>query len=210
MANSGEGPRAVNPFSMAWRGRLAQFFFLMTLFSFPIFSVPCDKGTCSSAIEVVVSFLHHQGLVNKGALKCIAYPAALLNKVESIVGDSEDFSLPLWDNLLDRFRSEEAAESHSADIVLLAGSILCLLGALLSAVGPSYVSLAGMAVLLWYIFIEASEMQDVYALPMFTLALICSLGCLSMDGLIPKPKSSGNPPRNASFHKSNRKERFAS
>lgn len=148
--------------------------------------------------------------MSKGVLKALVYPAAFLSQTESIVADNEDFALPDWKRLLDRFEIDGATAQSggSTDLVLLGGCLLSVLGALLSAFGPSYVSLISVAVLLWYIFFEGASRQDVYALPMFTLAVLCALGCLPVDGLFPKSRVPMEVVKNASFHSSSRGNRL--
>ncbi|MCO5570719.1 hypothetical protein L7F22_024447 [Adiantum nelumboides] len=76
-----------------WRHRASQFYFLIVLFSFPIFSIPCQKGTCSSPVEVAATHLLSIG-ADQSIAKALLYPGCVFRKLEGIVADNEPFSFP--------------------------------------------------------------------------------------------------------------------
>ncbi|KAJ7552513.1 hypothetical protein O6H91_06G058500 [Diphasiastrum complanatum] len=178
----------------SWRFRCANFYTLIILFSVPLFSVPCSKGTCTTPVEVVAAFLHTQGLLGEGIAKVIIYPGAILNKAEAVMADNQAFTLPDWDTLLQDFKvSRQFADGEQYSSVKNGlfgfGCFLCLVGATLSVLGPSLISAFGMLTLLWYIYEEGKNRQDVYALPMFGLAILCSFAAFNFDWVSSKQSS---------------------
>lgn len=161
-----------------WRHRAAQFYFLILLFSFPLFSIPCQKGTCSSPVEIAAASLLSNG-VNEGVAKALLYPASVFSRLELIVTNSEPFSFPNWKTLLKDMNmivNSNANEKHSIPKVgIIVGSSLCIIGAGFALFGLMHVSTCGMLTLLWYIFTLGGKDSDVYALPLFGLALFCAL-----------------------------------
>lgn len=170
-----------------WRHRATQFYFLIILFSFPIFSIPCQKGTCSSPVEVVAAHLLSNG-ADESFAKALLYPGAMFTKLERIVADNEPFAFPAWDTLLkDLSMTTEGngkEEISVAKMLVLIGSCLCVIGAVFAIFGLMQVGACGMVVLLWYIYTRGGKDSDVFALPMFALAMFCSIGgLLNLEGL---------------------------
>ncbi|KAI5073734.1 hypothetical protein GOP47_0011747 [Adiantum capillus-veneris] len=170
-----------------WRHRASQFYFLIILFSFPIFSIPCQKGTCSSPVEVVAAHLLSNG-GDQSIAKALLYPGSVFRKLEGIVADNEPFAFPSWNTLLKDLRmmvGNKNEESSVAKMAVIAGSYLCVIGAVFAIFGLMQVSACGMSALLWYIYTMGGKDGDVFALPMFALAMFCAIGgLLNLEGLL--------------------------
>ena len=53
------------------------------------------------------------------------------------------------------------------------------------------VSACGMVIVIWYIYTLGGKDSDVFALPMFTLAMFCAMGgCINLDGFLKKGDAS--------------------
>ncbi|KAH7433431.1 hypothetical protein KP509_07G069300 [Ceratopteris richardii] len=177
-----------------WRHRASQFYFLIIFFSFPIFSIPCDKRTNASPVEVVAAHLLSLG-AGESISKGLLYPGSMFSKLERIVADNEPFAFPSWETLLSDMKMtkdinmrEEGSLGKAAVIV---GSYLCVIGAAFAMFGLMQLSACGMLTLLWYIFTRGGNESDVFALPMFSLALFCSIGgLLNLEGLLKRGATS--------------------
>lgn len=166
------------------RARASQFFFLLMLFSFPIFSVPCANGTCSSPAEVVAVYAHGNGILPQDLAKALLYPGALLHTVEEAVADGVSIQWPSWDSLLNNFFNTSKSNSQiqaPVSLGFVVGCVLCLVGGVLSMFGPSVFSFVGMMVTLYYIYTRGGEDDNIKSMPMFALAVFCSFGWISSD-----------------------------
>ncbi|MCO5613188.1 hypothetical protein L7F22_067464 [Adiantum nelumboides] len=179
-----------------WRHRASQFYFLIILFSFPIFSIPCQKGTCSSPVEVAATHLLSIG-TDQSIAKALLYPGCVFRKLEGIVADNEPFAFPGWNTLLKdlniKMGNSMNDESFLVKMAVIGGSYLCVIGAVFAIFGLMQVSACGMATLLWYIYTRGGKDSEVFALPMFGLAMFCSIGgLLNLEGLFKRqPISAG-------------------
>eukprot|EP00252_Welwitschia_mirabilis_P007850 TRINITY_DN19561_c0_g1_i1.p1 TRINITY_DN19561_c0_g1~~TRINITY_DN19561_c0_g1_i1.p1 ORF type:complete len:205 (-),score=31.89 TRINITY_DN19561_c0_g1_i1:390-1004(-) len=177
-----------------WRHRAAHFYTLLVLFSFPLFSVPCLKGQCSSPVEVVAVDLLAKG-VWKEIVKAILYPSALFSKLESIVSDNEQISLPDWNSPVEeigRQIRENERISRASGLGLTIGCYLAIAGAIACVLGPTYLSALGPLIILWSVYYE-HEAKEAYLLPMFSIAVFCSLsGALFLGKTPQQPKDSGS------------------
>ncbi|EFJ10172.1 hypothetical protein SELMODRAFT_272018 [Selaginella moellendorffii] len=175
-----------------WRFRAANFFFLIIVFGLQLFNVPCSKGSCSSPMEVVADFLYSKKLASDIAVKALLYPSAFLAKAEVVLGDSNDgFSLPDWKNLLRDFKRKPKQSSDPLGLVFVAGCFSCLLGAFLSAFGITFLSPAGTLVVLWYVYTAGKTDPSIHLLPMFSLAVLCSIAAFNLDIAFKAKVSSG-------------------
>lgn len=178
-----------------WKNRAAQFYFLLILFSFPLFSIPCQKGSCSSPVEVAASSLLSNG-ADEAVVKALLYPGLIFAKIEAIVADNEPFGFPVWDNLLKDMnftaKGHNKGEHSIPKFGFVVGSYLCIVGAFLSVLGTSWVSAGGMLTLLWYIYTLGGTGSDVFALPMFSIAMLCAVGGLfNLEGLLRRGPRAG-------------------
>ncbi|GLJ42675.1 hypothetical protein SUGI_0884740 [Cryptomeria japonica] len=171
-----------------WRHRASHFYLLLIFFSFPLFSVPCPKGLCSTPVEVVTVHLVSKG-INDAIAKALLYPGALFTKLESIVAENEPISLPDWDTLLDNITAslkDKEQNDRTFGLGLIIGSYLCLAGAIACVLGPTPLSAFGPLLILWSIYYEGGDLKDCYALPMFSVAVFCALSGISLSAKVPR------------------------
>eukprot|EP01018_Ginkgo_biloba_P010248 Gb_13463 [translate_table: standard] len=195
----------------SWRHRASQFYLLLILFAFPLFSIPCPKGSCSSPVEVVAVHLVMAG-VNDAIVKVILYPGALFSKMESIVAEEQPMSLPdskyLLDNISTSLKEKKQGDKNFG-WGLIIGSYLCLAGAVACVLGPTSFSALGPLVLLWSIYNEGGAHENAYALPMFSVALFCALSGTKLLGSVSR-KANISGPSNDSTTSSDEKTRPSS
>ncbi|KAH9572507.1 hypothetical protein CY35_02G154700 [Sphagnum magellanicum] len=131
------------------RARASQFYFLLMLFSFPIFSVPCANGTCSSPPEGVAVYAHGNDKLPQDRAKTLLYPGALSHTVEGAVADGEYIPRPSRDSLLNNFFNTNKSNSQIQAPVSLGFVVGCVLFAYSVSWVGSFPCLAHQCSLLW-------------------------------------------------------------
>lgn len=202
------GKTQAAPFG-GWRHRASQFYFLILLFSFPLFSIPCQKGSCASPVEVVAASLLSNG-APEGIVKAFLYPGLVFSKIEEIVADSEPFGFPDWNTILKdanmSVKGSRKEESSFPEVGIAIGSYLCVIGAFLAMFGSMLVSACGMVTILWYIFTLGGKQSDVFALPMFGIAMFCAIGgLLNVEGLLKRGQEAGKHSNSTTAGKAKKK-----
>ena len=143
---------------------------------------------CSSPVEVVATSLLANG-APEAIVKTLLYPGLAFSKIESIVADNEPFALPNWSNVLvdANMANQSHLQNSMSDFGLEIGCYLCIIGTFFAILGVMLVSACGMVIVLWYIYTLGGKDSDVFALPMFTLAMLCAMGgCINLDGFLKK------------------------
>lgn len=160
-----------------WRHRASQFYLLLILFGFPLFSAPCPKGLCSNPVEVVAVHLISKG-VNNAIVKAVLYPGALFSKLEGIVAEDEPIALPDLESLLADIMTslkDKEQSNQTFELGLIIGSYLSFAGAIACVLGPTTFSAFGPLVILWSVYKAGAAREDFYLLPMFSVMLFCAL-----------------------------------
>ncbi|KAL3693529.1 hypothetical protein R1sor_007180 [Riccia sorocarpa] len=195
-----------------WQQRSSQFFCLLIVFGFPIFSVPCPKGACTSPLDVVATYAHVKRFLPEYVIKGMLYPTLAMQNLEVIMsGDPQTFSPPEWDSVLTRWNltadmveKDDAMTNFEFSFVpnlrtmfekdgknlnweFIGACTVCLLGGFFSIFGPNTYSMWGILLVLWYIFFDGGRRSDVHALPMFMLGFLCSLGWVDFRGFFQAP-----------------------
>ncbi|KAG6553114.1 hypothetical protein Mapa_005452 [Marchantia paleacea] len=210
------------PAISGWQQRASQFYCLIMIFGFPIFSVPCPKGNCTSPLDVVATHAYVKNLASEDVIKGVLYPASTMMKMEVLMtGDPQNFSLPQWDQILTTWNLtsdivEKDGEGDDFEFTIIpnmltmfekngktlnwefvGACIICLLGGFFSIVGPSKYSMWGILLVLWYIYQDGGRRSDVVALPMYLLAFICSLGWINFQNFFTIPPEPRKAPATA-------------
>lgn len=202
-----------------WKQRAAQFFCLIMLLGFPIFSVPCQKGDCHSPIEVVATYTYAKKMMPEEYIRAMLYPATLMLNAETLMGDDfQSFQFPAWDGILtawnltaDYVEDESAKGPVSVRLIpnlltmfetndpmslsweFVGACVVCLIGAVFSVLGPNKISFWGVLLVVWFIFLDGGKREDVYAQPMFALAIICSAAWVNIKELFSFPPREEKP-----------------
>jgi hypothetical protein len=143
---------------------------------------------CSSPVEVIATSLLANGAPD-AIVKVLLYPGLTFSRVESVVADTEPFAFPDWDNILkDANMSDKGHLQNSVvEFGLEAGCYLSVVGTIFTILGVAWVSACGMVIVLWYIYTLGGKENNVFALPMFTLAMVCAMaGCVNLDRFLKK------------------------
>ncbi|CAM6118339.1 unnamed protein product [Calypogeia fissa] len=200
-----------------WKQRASQFYCLLILLGFPVFSVPCQKGTCTSPLDVVVTYGYAKKILPEDWTRGMLYPAALMLNAEVLMSDDpSSFRLPEWDGILSRWNLTadiiendsragslslipnllsifEANNPYGVSWEFVGACVVCLIGALLSFAGPNKISFWGIIIVLWFIFIEGGRREEVYAQPMFALVVVCSLAWINFKDIFTLPREGVTP-----------------
>ncbi|KAL2634041.1 hypothetical protein R1flu_005520 [Riccia fluitans] len=196
-----------------WQQRSSQFFCLLIVFGFPIFSVPCPKGTCTSPLDVVATYAHVKRFLPEDVIKGMLYPSLAMQSLEVLMtGDPPNLSLPEWNSVLtkwnltaDMVENEDTMQNFEFSFVpnmrtmfekdgknlnweFIGACTVCLLGGFFSIFGPNTYSMWGILLMFWYIYFDGGRRSDVHALPMFTLAFLCSLGWVDLRSFFKAPQ----------------------
>ncbi|XP_010537981.1 PREDICTED: uncharacterized protein LOC104812496 [Tarenaya hassleriana] len=123
-------------------------FCVVVVFQVPLFRVPCGNRVCETPLEVVSSQLIRNELVPSSFVKTLLYPGATGKSIISGRG------FPSYNKLFKyySFDSVKRTSFSAADInhlEVLAGSCLCVLGALLSLFKPRRISFIGTLLIFW-------------------------------------------------------------
>lgn len=178
-----------------WRHRASQFYMLLILFGFPLFSAPCPKGSCSNPVEVVAVHLISKG-VNNAIVKAVLYPGALFSKLEAIVAEDEPIGLPDLESLLDSVMTsikDKGQNNTTFELGLIIGSYLCIAGAIACVLGPTTFSAFGPLVILWSVYKAGAAREDYYLLPMFSVTLFCAVSGVKFLSKAPRGIDSSGP-----------------
>lgn len=178
-----------------WRHRASQFYMLLILFGFPLFSAPCPKGECSNPVEVVAVHLISKG-VNSAIVKAVLYPGALFSKLEAIVSEDEPIGLPDLESLLDGIMTnikDKGKNNTTFELGLIIGSYLCLAGAIACVLGPTIFSAFGPLVVLWSVYKAGAAREDFYLLPMFSVTFFCAISGVKFLTKAPRGIDSPGP-----------------
>ncbi|KAM7258686.1 hypothetical protein ACFE04_014427 [Oxalis oulophora] len=128
----------------------ASFLYLIIIFfQIPLFRVPCRSGICTTPIEVTTSQLIASELFPKFAIKSLLYPGAVAKAFingRDIPSYRYRHLLKLY-NFTDVKHAPAATDLHRLEV--LAGSYLCVAGAILGIIKPLRMSFYGTLLLLW-------------------------------------------------------------
>lgn len=178
-----------------WRHRASQFYLLLILFGFPLFSAPCPKGLCSNPVEVVAVHLISKG-ANNAIVKAVLYPGALFSKLEGIVAEDEPIALPDLESLLADIMTsikDKGQSNQTFELGLIIGSYLSFAGAIACVLGPTTFSAFGPLVILWSVYKEGAAREDFYLLPMFSVMLLCALSGIKFGSKVHGETDSSAP-----------------
>ncbi|XP_058734410.1 uncharacterized protein LOC131606149 [Vicia villosa] len=118
-------------------------YFFIIIFQLPIFSVPCRTGICKTPLELTSSQLIASEVFPLFIVKALIYPGTVAKAI------FKQKTIPSYRNLLHNFNTRTiSVESELQRLEVLAGSYLCVGGAILGLIKPGRMGLFGVLLLL--------------------------------------------------------------
>uniref|UniRef100_A0A5B6ZFL8 Uncharacterized protein n=1 Tax=Davidia involucrata TaxID=16924 RepID=A0A5B6ZFL8_DAVIN len=125
----------------------SRIYFILIIFQFPLFRVPCRTGICTTPIEVTSSQMIASKVFPAVVVKALLYPGAIANAI------IKNTTIPSYDNLLNVYALNKVKHSPATTDIqhleLLVGSYFSVAGALLGLLKSGRVSLFGTLLILW-------------------------------------------------------------
>ena len=119
-------------------------YFFIIIFQIPIFSVPCRRGICKTPLELTSSQLVASEVFPPFIVKTLNYPGALTKAI------LKQKTIPSYRNLLHNFNKRTISTvSELQRLEVLAGSYLCVGGAIMGLIKPGRMGLFGILLLIW-------------------------------------------------------------
>ncbi|KAL5072592.1 hypothetical protein RYX36_011576 [Vicia faba] len=118
-------------------------YFFIIIFQLPIFSVPCRTGICKTPLELTSSQLIASEVFPLFIVKALIYPGTVAKAI------FKQKTIPSYKNLLHNFNKRTiSVESELQRLEVLAGSYLCVGGAILGLIKPGRMGLFGVLLLM--------------------------------------------------------------
>ncbi|KAK6148951.1 hypothetical protein DH2020_016476 [Rehmannia glutinosa] len=135
---------------------------------------PCRIGTCQTPIDIMACQWIVSGIFPQVVVKALLYPGAIKRSL------MEATIIPSPDELLNSYKSnmrEPPAKTDLKQLEVIAGSYLCVAGAILGLIKRGRTSLFGLTLILWgitrdkFIGKHASEALCTYPEMMITIVI---------------------------------------
>ncbi|KAK6914998.1 hypothetical protein RJ641_020115 [Dillenia turbinata] len=169
----------------------SRIYFILIIFQFPLFRVPCRAGVCTTPIEVTSSQILASGIVHPNLVKALLYPRAIAYALLN------NTPIPSYDSLLKLHNLNNAKKAPSTvdlrHFEVLVGCYLSTVGAILGLLSPGRISLFGVVLIMWGLLKEAIvgkpgrpsyHMQHTRIYPAMYIAAACAF--LSIRGDVRK------------------------
>ncbi|KAA8540472.1 hypothetical protein F0562_024609 [Nyssa sinensis] len=167
----------------------SRIYFILIIFQFPFFRVPCRTGICTTPIEVTSSQLIASEVFPAVVVKALLYPGAIANAV------IKNTTIPSYDNLLNVYALNKVKRAPTKTdlqhLEVLVGSYFSVAGALLGLLKSGRVSLFGTLLILWGLAKEVilrkhagrahSKAKAVHIYPAMSLAVVSAFFSIRGD-----------------------------
>ncbi|GAV65997.1 hypothetical protein CFOL_v3_09508, partial [Cephalotus follicularis] len=177
--------------SRRWASTISSFascicFFLIFL-QLPLFRVPCRSGICTTPLEVTSSELIASELFPAFVVKALLYPGAIANAIFNYK------SFPSYKDLIKLYNLTNVRKAPTTTdlqrLEVLAGSYLCVAGALLGLIKPGRMSLFGTLLVLWGLAREVIIKKPadsifskaIHIYPTMLIAVVCAFLSIRRD-----------------------------
>ncbi|KAK7349146.1 hypothetical protein VNO77_06281 [Canavalia gladiata] len=160
-------------------------YFFIIIFQVPIFRVPCGIGICETPLEVTSSQLIASEIFPLFMVKALLYPGALAKAI------CKHKTIPSYKNLLKLHKFNTRAISAVSDLQrleVLAGSYLCVAGAITGLIKPGKMSLFGILLLMWGLIRESimgktglAHAKGIHIYPAMYIALVSAFFSIRKD-----------------------------
>ncbi|KAG8379860.1 hypothetical protein BUALT_Bualt07G0133300 [Buddleja alternifolia] len=144
--------------SRKWAEIISKFasrvYFFIIMLQLPLFRFPCRIGICQTPIDVTVCQLIASETFPQVVIKALLYPGAILKFF------TQGTTIPSHDQLLNSYKSNIKEPPPTTDLKhleVIAGSYLCVAGALLGLHKRGRMSLFGLALVVWGVLTEISS-----------------------------------------------------
>ncbi|PIN10849.1 hypothetical protein CDL12_16557 [Handroanthus impetiginosus] len=124
----------------------SRLYFFIIIVRVPLFRFPCRVGICQTPIDIMVCQLIVSQIFPEVVIKALLYPGAIKRSL------MEGKTVPDPDHLLNSYKSNMGEGHASTDLrhlEIVAGSYLCVGGALLGLMGRGRMSLFGLILIIW-------------------------------------------------------------